>query len=28
MRLMARLKQYLRNALGDAVDLEARDSAA
>src|SRR5947209_5523410 len=25
MRLMARLKQYLRNALGDAVDLEARD---
>jgi RNA polymerase sigma-32 factor len=28
MRLMARLKQYLRNALGDAVDVEARDSAA
>jgi RNA polymerase sigma-32 factor len=28
MRLMARLKQYLRNALGDAVDLEARDTAA
>jgi RNA polymerase sigma-32 factor len=28
MRLMARLKTYLRAALGDAVDLEARDSAA
>ncbi|HEY2748899.1 MAG TPA: RNA polymerase factor sigma-32 [Polyangia bacterium] len=28
MRLMARLKTYLRNALGDAIDVEARDSAA
>ena len=28
MRLTARLKTYLRAALGDAVDLEARDSAA
>ncbi|HXU71255.1 MAG TPA: RNA polymerase factor sigma-32 [Polyangia bacterium] len=28
MRLMARLKTYLRAALGDAVDLEAQDSAA
>ncbi|HWE28351.1 MAG TPA: RNA polymerase factor sigma-32 [Polyangia bacterium] len=28
MRLVARLKTYLRAALGDAVDLEARDSAA
>lgn len=28
MRLIARLKIYLRSALGDAVDFEARDSAA
>ena len=28
MRLMARLKTYLRAALGDAVDVEARDSAS
>jgi RNA polymerase sigma-32 factor len=28
MRLIARLKTYLRAALGDAVDLQARDSAA
>jgi RNA polymerase sigma-32 factor len=28
MRLMARLKIYLRAALGDAVEVEARDSAA
>jgi RNA polymerase sigma-32 factor len=28
MRLTARLKQYLRAALGDAIELEARDSAA
>jgi RNA polymerase sigma-32 factor len=28
MRLMARLKTYLRAVLGDAVDLEARDTAA
>ncbi|MCU1277319.1 MAG: putative polymerase, sigma 70 family subunit, partial [bacterium] len=28
MRLMARLKTYLSAQLGDAVDLEARDSAA
>ncbi len=28
MRLIARLKTYLRGALGDAVDLQARDSAA
>jgi RNA polymerase sigma-32 factor len=28
MRLTARLKTYLRAALGDAIDLEARDSAA
>ncbi|MGZ3429041.1 MAG: sigma factor-like helix-turn-helix DNA-binding protein, partial [Polyangia bacterium] len=28
MRLMARLKTYLSTQLGDAVDLQARDSAA
>jgi RNA polymerase sigma-32 factor len=28
MRLLARLKTYLRAALGDAVEVEARDSAA
>jgi RNA polymerase sigma-32 factor len=28
MRLMARLKTYLRATLGDAVDVEARDTAA